>query len=236
MLLLLALALAESEVYNMTDRHDRVQLCTRVVKDKAMRDKKQLLEDVDYLMVEELKEGDAGFAEFQAAQAEEAKAADATKATEATEAGDDAAPAKTRNLTTAVSEWTKRAVAACMLNAQGSDVEDFKKPGGAFLTWDRVNTLSTWNTSLPQHLSDEGYEDLSRVLLGKDSMSIVGSGWHSGLTAIYCMIVMAALGYGSLFVVNKVTGGGVVRERTKKELKADARKAGKRVALDDDDE
>merc|ERR1719155_194715 len=115
MLLLLALALAESEVYNMTDRHDRVQLCTRVVKDKAVRDKKQLLEDVDFLMSEELTEA----AEGEAEKAEKPQG-------DTAEAGDSEKPASnnTRNLTAAVTEWTKRAMTACMLNAQETDVED----------------------------------------------------------------------------------------------------------------
>merc|ERR1719456_817155 len=78
------------------------------------------------------------------------------------------------NTTAAVTEWTRRKMAACMLNAAETDVTDFKKPGGAFLTWDRVATLSKHNESMPEHLSDQGYEDLDKVMLGKDSVSLVG--------------------------------------------------------------
>jgi hypothetical protein len=131
------------------------------------------------------------------------------------------------NQSHAIKEWTQRKMTNCIYNAGQKDLDDFKKPGGAFLSFDKVRTLSTHNASNPELLTEQGFHDLEMVLIGRDGTSIVGGSWGAVSTLVYMSIVIGALAYGSLFVVKRVTGQQE-RKKTPKELRAEEKKAAKK--------
>merc|ERR1719359_2774073 len=128
------------------------------------------------------------------------------------------------NQSHAIKVWTQRKMTNCMYNAGQKDLEDFKKPGGAFLSFDKVRTLSTHNASNPELLTEAGFHDLEMVLIGRDGTSVVGGSWGALSTLMYMSVVIGALAYGSLYVVQRVTGQQE-RKKTPKELKAEEKKA-----------
>lgn len=204
---------AESEISVLADRHDRVKLCHRVVKDLAMREPDQLKEDIEMAISTSQEAVDA--------KAEENATNDTLGAVNATDV---------LNKSAAITSWTRRKMTNCLFNAKESDVEDFKRPGGAFLTGDRVRTLSTYNASFPELLTDAGFEDLEAVLLGKDGSSTVGEGWSGLSMGFYFTAVIGVLAYGSLTVVQKVTmGKNTERRKTPKELRNEEKKERKKA-------
>jgi hypothetical protein len=211
-LLLAWVVLSESEVEEpseiavLEDRHDRVRLCQRVVTDLATREPQQLKEDVESVL---------------AAREEEIQ-----KANESGNASEENLTAWNASL--AIAEWTKRKMTNCIFNVNTSDIDTFKKPGGGFIALERIKALSTRNMSLPEYLSPKGYDDLEKVLLGKDAMSIVGGSWSGGSMMVYFGIVLSVLGYASINIVRRVTGT-VERKKTPKEIRNEEKKNAKKA-------
>jgi len=205
-----------SEVSGLEDRHDRVKLCHRVVKDLAVRDSSQMKDDIQVAIQDSVN----AFEEINNTIAELPEGAEQPELPEIL------------NGTTAVGLWTKRAMAACILNAQESDIEDFKKPGGAFINWARVQQLATRNESKAEFLSVKGYADLDRVLMGADSVQKVGDGWGVVTTFVYFCVIMSVLVLGAMKIIQGVTGK-VERKKTEKELKNEAKKFAKKGMKDE---
>jgi hypothetical protein len=195
----------KSEISVLEDRHDRVRLCQRVVTDLATREPQQLKEDVEASI---------------AAREEEIQ-----KANESGNASEENLTAW--NASFAISDWTKRKMTNCIFNVNTSDIDTFKKPGGGFIALERIKTLSSRNMSLPEHLSEKGYEDLEKVLLGKDAMSIVGGSWSGSSMMVYFGIVLSVISYASINIVKRVTGT-VERKKTPKELRNEEKKNAKK--------
>jgi hypothetical protein len=195
-----------SEIAVLEDRHDRVRLCQRVVTDLATREPQQLKEDVESVL---------------AAREEEIQ-----KANESGNASEENLTAW--NASFAIAEWTKRKMTNCIFNVNTSDIDTFKKPGGGFIALERIKALSTRNMSLPEYLSPKGYDDLEKVLLGKDAMSIVGGSWSGGSMMVYFGIVLSVLGYASINIVRRVTGT-VERKKTPKEIRNEEKKNAKKA-------
>merc|ERR1719440_475753 len=195
-----------SEISVLEDRHDRVRLCQRVVTDLATREPQQLKEDVESVL---------------AAREEEIQ-----KANESGNASEENLTAW--NASFAIADWTKRKMTNCIFNVNTSDIDTFKKPGGGFIALERIKSLSTRNMSLPEYLSPKGYEDLEKVLLGKDAMSIVGGSWSGSSMMVYFGIVLSVLGYASINIVKKVTGN-VERKKTPKEIRNEEKKNAKKI-------
>jgi hypothetical protein len=194
-----------SEISVLEDRHDRVRLCQRVVTDLATREPQQLMEHVEASI---------------AAREEEIQ-----KANESGNASEENLTAW--NASFAISDWTKRKMTNCIFNVNTSDIDTFKKPGGGFIALERIKTLSSRNMSLPEHLSEKGYEDLEKVLLGKDAMSIVGGSWSGSSMMVYFGIVLSVISYASINIVKRVTGN-VERKKTPKELRNEEKKNAKK--------
>jgi len=205
----------KSEIAVLEDRHDRVRLCQRVVTDLATREPQMLKEDVESAI---------------AAREEEIQKANESGELQKANESESGIPENltAMNASFAISDWTKRKMTNCIFNANTSDIDTFKKPGGGFIALERIKSLSSRNMSRPEHLTEKGYEDLEKVLLGKDAMSIVGGSWSGGSMMVYFGIVLSVIAYASINIVKRVTGN-VERKKTPKELRNEEKKNAKKI-------